>query len=420
MPDVSRWGAGMSLIAARDLNVSYRQNPVLENVSFAIEPGEIVTVVGPNGSGKSTLIRALLGVVQPQSGTVQRQPGLHIGYVPQKLSIEANMPMTVARFLSLPHRQTPADMAAACEKVGAQGLMDRQMTNLSGGQFQRVLLARALLGKPEILILDEPTQGLDQPGVASFYQLIENVSAATVVCAVLLVSHDLHVVMSASDRVICLNGHVCCEGAPEIVSEAPEYQALFGIGTGWRIGAFTGTSMTTTTTTIADMTMLDDFVVRAALAGVGLSLATGPLGGVRCLATHGLFQRYNCPCGHFGCGPVAGVFPICGVGNACCGIDRWPSGYPPVTAWPVHGHGSWGHGPCVSGAGASSNFVNSGCPHQSGRLSLRRHPHRQPKLTLMLIWTGSGLVLGGDPVALVAAANGYAEPRTCGVNRHQT
>ena len=227
----------MSLIAARDLNVSYRQNPVLENVSFAIEPGEIVTVVGPNGSGKSTLIRALLGVVQPQSGTVQRQQGLRIGYVPQKLSIEANMPMTVARFLSLPHRQTPADMAAACEQVGARGLMDRQMTDLSGGQFQRILLARALLGKPDILILDEPTQGLDQPGVASFYRLIEHVRRDSG-CAVLLVSHDLHVVMSASDRVICLNGHVCCEGAPEIVSEAPEYQALFGIGTGGALALY--------------------------------------------------------------------------------------------------------------------------------------------------------------------------------------
>ena len=138
--------------------------------------------------------------------------------------------MTAARFLSLPHRVSAAQTAAALARVGVAEVGDRQMVQLSGGQFQRVLLARALLGTPEVLVLDEPTQGLDQPGEAAFYRLIEEVRQGTG-AAVLLVSHDLHVVMAASDRVVCLNGHVCCEGAPQVVSAAPEYRALFGLGT---------------------------------------------------------------------------------------------------------------------------------------------------------------------------------------------
>lgn len=220
----------MSLITAQGLEISYGNKVVLRDVDFAISPGEIVTIVGPNGSGKSTLIRSLLGIVPVRSGTIHHQPDLTIGYVPQKLSIEADMPMTVARFLNLPTRRAQADMLAVCEQVGAPGLMQRQMTSLSGGQFQRILLARAVLGQPDILILDEPTQALDQQGVAGFYRLIERFRSE-MGCAVLLVSHDLHVVMSASDRVICLNGHICCEGHPEMVSEAPEYRALFGAGT---------------------------------------------------------------------------------------------------------------------------------------------------------------------------------------------
>ncbi len=227
----------MSLIQTQNLSVRYGDTRVLDHIDFAIDKGEIVTVVGPNGSGKSTLIRALLGVIPPARGKVARSKGLRIGYVPQKLSIDATLPMTVDRFLSLPHRRAAEDVVRVTEWVGAAGLGQRQMTRLSGGQFQRVLLARALLAKPDILILDEPTQGLDQPGVAAFYRLIEEVRRDTN-CAVLLVSHDLHVVMSASDRVICLNKHICCEGAPEVVSEAPEYRALFGIGTGGTLALY--------------------------------------------------------------------------------------------------------------------------------------------------------------------------------------
>lgn len=229
--------AGMTLIQARGLAVRHGDFPVLQNIDLAIEAGEIVTVVGPNGSGKSTLVRALIGLEPAASGSVTRRAGLTIGYVPQRLKVEAGLPMTVRRFLSLPRRVADVDAARALARVGVPGLEERQLALLSGGQFQRVLLARALLSLPDILILDEPTQGLDQPGVAAFYRRLEELRRETGV-AVLLVSHDLHVVMSASDRVICLNGHICCEGAPEHVSAAPEYRALFGFGTGGALALY--------------------------------------------------------------------------------------------------------------------------------------------------------------------------------------
>lgn len=219
-----------ALIGAEGLCVRLDGHDILTGVNMAIHPREIVTILGPNGSGKSTLLRALLGIVRPSSGRVQQKPGLVIGYVPQKLAVDRTMPMTVRRFLSLPRRVTNADAEAALARVGLPDVVTRQMADLSGGQFQRVLLARALLARPDLLILDEPTQGLDQPGEAAFYRLIEEVRRETGV-AVLMVSHDLHVVMAASDRVICLNGHVCCEGTPRVVSNAPEYRALFGLGT---------------------------------------------------------------------------------------------------------------------------------------------------------------------------------------------
>lgn len=224
-------GRGMSgLITAEHLSVRLEGQAILTDVSLSVQPGEIVTILGPNGSGKSTLLRSLLGIVPAASGRVTRRAGLVIGYVPQRLAIDRTLPMTVRRFLSLPRRVADRDAAAALARVGVPEVAGRQMADLSGGQFQRVLLARALLARPQLLILDEPTQGLDQPGEAAFYRLIEDVRRETGV-AVLMVSHDLHVVMAASDRVICLNGHICCEGTPRVVSSAPEYRALFGLGT---------------------------------------------------------------------------------------------------------------------------------------------------------------------------------------------
>ncbi|MEX3315041.1 metal ABC transporter ATP-binding protein [Sulfitobacter sp. PS-8MA] len=220
----------MSLIQTSGLTLRHDGQTVLRDVNFTLRRGEIVTVVGPNGSGKSSLLRALIGALKPAAGKITRKPGLRIGYVPQKLQIDGTLPLTVRRFVNLPRRRAPEALRAALATAGVSDLAERQMVDLSGGQFQRVLLARALLEKPDLLILDEATQGLDQPGSAAFYRQIEAVRQ-DLGCAVLMVSHDLHVVMAASDRVLCLNGHICCEGTPETVSEAPEYRALFGTGT---------------------------------------------------------------------------------------------------------------------------------------------------------------------------------------------
>jgi len=220
----------MSLIAAENLRVRQGGQVVLNDVDLAIDRGEIVTIVGPNGSGKSTLLRALIGAVRPEAGRVVRAPGLKIGYVPQSLKIDTTLPLTVRRFLDLPLRVGDADARAALEEAGVTHVAQKQLAELSGGQFQRVLLARAIIGRPDLLMLDEPTQGLDQPAQAAFYKQIEALRDE-LGCAVLMVSHELHVVMSASDRVICLNGHICCEGTPEVVRAAPAWRELFGTGT---------------------------------------------------------------------------------------------------------------------------------------------------------------------------------------------
>lgn len=220
----------MTLISADGLSIRYGDHLVLSHVDLNIEAGEIVTLVGPNGSGKSTLLKALIGAIRPSAGRIKKAPELRIGYVPQKLHIDPTLPLTVRRFLDLPNKISDATAQSALDRADVPNLSNRQMADLSGGQFQRVLLARALLNDPQLLILDEATQGLDQPGSAAFYRQIEEVRNV-MGCAVLLVSHELHVVMAASDRVICLNGHVCCHGSPEHVASAPEYRALFGSGT---------------------------------------------------------------------------------------------------------------------------------------------------------------------------------------------
>jgi zinc transport system ATP-binding protein len=227
----------MSLVQVEDLTVRYGASTVLSGVSLHVDSGEIVTIVGPNGSGKTSLLRAIIGAVKPVKGRVLQGSGVKIGYVPQNLHIDETLPITVSRFLKLPDGVAVADIGHALTQAGVPDLAKAQLSKLSGGQFQRVLLARALIGKPDLLLLDEATQGLDQRGSASFYQQIETVRQDTG-CAVLMISHELHVVMSASDRVICLNGHVCCEGTPAVVASAPEYRALFGSGTGGALALY--------------------------------------------------------------------------------------------------------------------------------------------------------------------------------------
>lgn len=227
----------MTLISVEHLSIRYGAHQALHDVNLIVEQNEIVTVVGPNGSGKTSLLRAIVGAIPAASGAVVKKPGLRIGYVPQRLHVDPTLPITVERFLRLPRSAGKAALEAALERTEVPNIARKQMSQLSGGQLQRVLLARALADQPDILLLDEPTQGLDQPASAAFYRLIEDVREETA-CSVLMISHELHVVMAASDRVICLNGHVCCQGSPEIVSSAPEYRALFGSGTGGALALY--------------------------------------------------------------------------------------------------------------------------------------------------------------------------------------
>ncbi len=215
------------LIKISNLEVKYGSKFVLKNMNLSLKAGEIVTIVGPNGSGKTTLFKAIIGTVPVSKGTIEVEPNLRIGYVPQQLKIDQTLPITVERFLKLANINFEKSQDKTELILGSKDLLDVQINSLSGGEMQRVLLARALINDPQVLLLDEATRGLDQPGVATFYRKIENIRKSTN-CAILMISHDLHVVMSSSDRVICVNGHICCQGTPEIVATSPEYQALFG------------------------------------------------------------------------------------------------------------------------------------------------------------------------------------------------
>ncbi|MGS2744570.1 ATP-binding cassette domain-containing protein [Halomonas sp. LS-001] len=215
------------LLQAEQLGVRFGKQRVLDNINLVLERGRIVTLIGPNGSGKSTLVKTLVGAIKPAAGRIIRAPDIRIGYVPQRLHLDPTLPMTVRRFVNLPRRHASRDIAEALEQAGAGHLLNAAMNHLSGGQLQRVLLARALLTRPSLLLLDEATQGLDHRGVADFYQRIEQIRQRSQ-CAVLMVSHDLHVVMRAADHVICLNGHICCEGQPDKVASSPQYHELFG------------------------------------------------------------------------------------------------------------------------------------------------------------------------------------------------
>ncbi len=216
-----------ALIEVRGLFVRLGEVDILHDVSLKVARGEIVTVVGPNGAGKTTLLRAVLGLIAPTQGEIKRKAGLRIGYMPQKPMADIRLPMNVLRFLSLGYDGTEERIWLALAETGAERVVERPLHALSGGEMQRVLLARAILRNPELLVLDEPVRGVDVGGQADLYDLIDHLRKSHA-CGVLMVSHDLHVVMAATDQVICLNRHVCCAGHPEAVSRHPEYVALFG------------------------------------------------------------------------------------------------------------------------------------------------------------------------------------------------
>lgn len=216
-----------TLLSARGIGVRRSDRWLIKNVDINIHAGEIVTLIGPNGSGKSTTVRALLGLLDIDEGSVLRAEGLRVGYVPQKLSIDMTMPLTVRRFMTLTGRFPAKAIDTALDEVGLKDLSGREVQVLSGGEFQRLLLARAIIAEPNLLVLDEPVQGVDAAGEISLYELIADLRRRHN-CGILLISHDLHIVMAQTDTVVCLNGHVCCSGSPQSVSASPEYRSLFG------------------------------------------------------------------------------------------------------------------------------------------------------------------------------------------------
>lgn len=216
-----------NLITLENVSVAFGQRRVLSDISLNLRPGKILTLLGPNGAGKSTLVRVVLGLVAPDAGVIKRDKALRIGYVPQKLQLDTTLPLTVGRFMRLRPGTRKADLIPALKRVQAAHLIDAPMQKLSGGETQRVLLARALLNQPQLLVLDEPTQGVDVNGQVSLYNLIDELRKE-LDCAVLMVSHDLHLVMAKTDEVLCLNHHICCSGTPEVVSMHPEFISMFG------------------------------------------------------------------------------------------------------------------------------------------------------------------------------------------------
>ncbi len=215
------------LITLANAGVRRGGRTLVEGVDLTISRGEIVTLIGPNGSGKSTTAKMVTGVLKPDMGSVTRKPGLTIGYVPQKLSIDWTLPLSVERLMTLTGQFSSPAIDAALSAVGAAHLRKAAVQELSGGEFQRVLFARAMIRKPDLLVLDEPVQGVDFSGEVALYELIRQIRDTTE-AGILMISHDLHVVMAETDTVICLNGHICCRGTPSAVKRSPEYLRLFG------------------------------------------------------------------------------------------------------------------------------------------------------------------------------------------------
>ena len=225
------------LLIAENIGLTIRDNPILHNVNLRVAAGEIVALIGPNGAGKSTLVRVLLGLLRPDSGRVWSRPGLRVGYMPQRLALDNTLPLSVQRFVTLGTPAVRARVQAVLAEVGAAHVLDSPVQAVSGGELQRVMLARALLREPDLLVLDEPIQGVDLNGQYELYDLISSLRR-THGCGMLMVSHELHLVMATTDHVLCLNRHVCCSGHPDHVARDPAYLDLFGIDGARRLAVY--------------------------------------------------------------------------------------------------------------------------------------------------------------------------------------
>ncbi len=228
---------GRVLLSVSNLGVFRDGRWLVRDVDLTVRQGEIVTLIGPNGSGKTTTVRAALSLLTPNEGSVHRSGNCRVGYVPQKLAIDRTLPLTVQRFMRLTGPLRQHDVAGALEQTGIAHLANAMVHELSGGEFQRAMLARAFARKPDLLVLDEPVQGVDFSGEEALYRLIGEFRDLTG-CGILMISHDLHVVMAATNTVICLNGHVCCSGTPESVASSPDYAKLFGPQVGEAIAIY--------------------------------------------------------------------------------------------------------------------------------------------------------------------------------------
>jgi zinc transport system ATP-binding protein len=216
-----------ALLEVSGVSLTLQGTTVLDDVSLRLDQREIVTIIGPNGAGKTTLVRVVLGALRPDTGHVTLRPGVRVGYVPQRLVVDDTLPLTVERFVSLGAPSSTAQVRAVLEETGACNLFGKPIQSVSGGEMQRVMLARALVREPELLVLDEPVQAVDVMGQYQLYDLISKLRYRRN-CGILMVSHDLHLVMASTDRVVCLNRHVCCAGHPDSVSRDPSFLRLFG------------------------------------------------------------------------------------------------------------------------------------------------------------------------------------------------
>jgi len=237
IPTSNQSKEAQTLICAQNVGLDLRGKRILQDVNLQVSAGEFVTLIGPNGAGKTSLIRIMLGLLDPSHGKVHRSPKLRIGYMPQKLHVDENFPISVYRFLQLAKNDKVA-IERALEEVDIKSLADTPLASVSGGEMQRVFLARAILRDPQLLVLDEPVQGVDVGGQTLLYKLISKIKDHYG-CGILMVSHDLHLVVASTDTVVCLNQHVCCYGHPESVVKHPQYLSLFGESSASALAVYT-------------------------------------------------------------------------------------------------------------------------------------------------------------------------------------